>query len=71
MRKMLILAAALTVGMLSGCGRSDYDDRVNEAIRKAKNPPAAEPENADAGKDAGKEGEAKPAEPMADAPMAQ
>ena len=70
MRRTLIVAAVLTAGMLSGCGRSEYDEQVEKAIRTAKNPPAAEPENADAAKEAGKEGDPNAAPPAAAPPEA-
>jgi hypothetical protein len=45
----LVMGAAL-IALSAGCGRGTYDDKLDQAIRKAKNPPVEEAAD-DAAKD--------------------
>ncbi|MCC7084109.1 MAG: hypothetical protein IT427_03770 [Pirellulales bacterium] len=40
-RSALFLSVTL-LGLASGCGRGDYDDKLDQAIHRAKNPPVEE-----------------------------
>lgn len=58
----------LVVSMIAiGCGRGEYDEKLDSAIRRAKNPEAAAPEEPAEGEAAPAEGEAAPGDAGAEA----
>ncbi len=58
MLRKLLLALLCCLSLTTGCGRGEYDEKVNQAIRKAKSPPE---ETQDANKEEAGD-EADPAE---------